>query len=425
MTNNHLPPMLAVRQKFPPSRPLDIRATVQQEFDRARLPIKPGAQIAVALGSRGITNLQVIAASVIAALESAGAKPFIVPAMGSHGGATPEGQVELLAEYGITESHLKVPIRSAMEVERLAVTEEGHDVFFSAEALRADGILVVNRVKPHTDFASTSLGSGLLKMMVVGLGKRIGAANYHRTSVHLGFEAVIRKFARVILRDAPILGGLAIVEDQFHQPARLTLLARDEMEQREGELFAEAKGLMPKLPFDEIDLLIVDRIGKNISGSGMDPNIIGRGIHGYLTSLQTQRQMQPVIRRLFVRDLTPETHGNAIGIGLADFTTTRLVRAMDAQKTYINSLTSLSLASAKIPIHFETDREAITQALASLAVPDISQTRIVRIADTLSLEKVAVSQAYEKEFQNRTDLEVISPFEEMKFDSKANLPPLA
>jgi len=424
MTDNHIPRMMRVRQKFPASRPLDIRATVQQEFARARLPIKPGAQIAVAVGSRGITHLQTIVASVLEVLKSAGTKPFIVPAMGSHGGATPEGQVELLAEYGITESHLQVPIRSNMEVERLAVIEDGFDVFFSAEALRADGILVVNRVKPHTDFASTSLGSGLLKMLVVGLGKRTGAANYHRTSVHLGFEPVIRKFARVILQSAPILGGLAIVEDQFHQTARLTLLAREEMEEREGELFAEAKRLMPKLPFDDIDLLIVDRIGKNISGSGMDPNIIGRGIHGYLTSLQTQRQMHPVIRRLFVRDLTPETHGNAIGVGLADFTTTRLVGAMDPQKTYINSLTSLSLASAKIPIHFETDREAITQALASLAVADISRTRIVRIADTLSLEKVAVSQAYEPEFQRRSDLEVLNPPEEMKFDSQANLLPL-
>src|SRR5262245_1110296 len=423
MTTNPLPLMMAVRQKFPASRPLDIRAAVQQEFDRTRLGIKPGAQIAVAVGSRGITNLQAIVASVLEVLKSAGAKPFIVPAMGSHGGATAEGQVELLAEYGINESHLQVPIRSSMEVERLAVTEDGLEVFFSAEALRADGILVINRVKPHTDFASTSLGSGLLKMMVVGLGKRTGAANYHRTSVHFGFEPVIRKFARVILQSAPILGGLAIVEDQCHQVARLAVLARDEMEQREGDLFAEAKGLMPKLPFDDIDLLIVDRIGKNISGSGMDPNITGRGIHGYLTSLQTQRQMRPVIRRLFVRDLTAETHGNAIGIGLADFTTTRLVRAMDPQKTYINALTSLSLASAKTPIHFETDREAISQALASLAVADTSRTKIVRIADTLSLEKVAVSRAYESEFQGRSDLEVLNSPSEMKFDHQSNLLP--
>jgi hypothetical protein len=344
--------------------------------------------------------------------------------MGSHGGATSEGQIELLAEYGITEAQMQAPIRAAMEAERLGETDEGIDVYFSAEALRADGIVVVNRVKPHTDFSSNSLGSGLLKMMVVGLGKRTGAANYHRTAIHKGFEPVIRKFAEVILRSAPILGGLAIVEDQFHQTVRLAVVPRDEMEQREAELFLEAKRLMPKLPFDDIDLLIVDRIGKNISGSGMDPNITGRGIHGYSSSFREQAPLKPVIRRLFVRDLTPETHGNAIGVGLADFTTTRLVKAMDPQKTYINSLTSLSLNSAKIPIHFATDREAVESALASLARPDNSAAKVVRIADTLSLEKVELSEGYETALDGRSDLEVIRGSEEMKFDTQANLLPL-
>ena len=356
-------------------------------MEKVRPRLKPGGRVAVAVGSRGISHLQTIVASVLDLLKAAGAQPFIVPAMGSHGGATPQGQTDLLAEYGVTEQQLRVPIHAAMEVERLGATEDGVDVFFSAEALRADGVVVINRVKPHTDFGG-ALGSGVLKMMVVGLGKRIGAANYHVASTRLGYEHVLRTIARVTLRSAPILCGIGIVENQFHETARLAVLPAEEMERREEELFAEAKRLMPRLPFDDIDLLIVDRIGKNISGAGMDPNITGRGVHGYSSMMSGAEGPTPRVRRLFVRDLTPETHGNGIGIGLADLTTSRLVRALDKDVTYINALTSLSPNSAKIPIHFETDGEAIAQALTSLGLPDARHAKVVRIADTLSLEKL-------------------------------------
>jgi hypothetical protein len=412
--------MMLVRQKFPASAPVDVRGTLAMEFAAVAGRIKPGSRIAVGVGSRGITNLQTIVASVLENLKAAGAQPFIVPAMGSHGGATPEGQKELLAEYGITEAALGVSIHAGMDVEKLGITPDGVDVVFSAEALKADGVAVVNRVKPHTDFQSDTLGSGLLKMLVVGLGKRVGAANYHVSSSRFGYEHVIRTSARITLGKAPILFGLAIVENQFHDTARLAVVLPEDIERREGELFAEAKRLMPRLPFDDIDLLIVDRLGKNISGSGMDPNVIGRSLHGY-SALLGERNGKPSIRRIVVRDLTPESHGNATGLGLADFTTTRLVRQMDGRVTYLNSLTALSLQSAKIPIHFETDREVVAAALQSLAIRDATQAKVVRIQDTLSLERMEASASYVENVGERSDLEVISEPAEMEFDANGLL----
>jgi len=423
MLTNHLPRIVTVRQKFPASPAVDIAATLREQFARVLGKIKPGALIAVAVGSRGITNLEAIVTAVIEILKSARAQPFIVPAMGSHGGATPEGQKEILAEYGITEERLKVPIEAAMEVERLGVTEDGVDAYFSVAARQAEGVIIVNRIKPPTDFGGV-LGSGVFKMIVVGLGKRVGAANFHIAASRLGYERVLRTIARVTLGSAPILGGVAIIENQLHQTAKLAVLTADEFEAAEAKLFAEAKAFMPRLPFDDIDLLIVDRIGKNISGAGMDPNITGRWVDGYSPVLSGETRGAPVVRRLLVRELTPESHGNAIGIGLADVTTTRLVQAMDKRATYINALTSLTPNSAKIPIHFGTDRECVAQALASLGLGDISQAKVMRIADTLSLEKLAVSEPYAELIRGRADLELIDPLDEMKFDKSDQLLPL-
>jgi hypothetical protein len=415
------PRMMLVRQKFPSAAPVDIRGTLAKEFALAKGRIQPGARIAVGVGSRGITNLQTIVACVLENLKAAGAQPFIVPAMGSHGGATPEGQKELLSEYGITEAALGVPVHAGMDVEKLGITPDGVDVVFSAEALKADGVVVVNRIKPHTDFLSDTLGSGLMKMLVVGLGKRVGAANYHVSSSRFGYEHVIRTSARITLGKAPILFGVAIVENQVHDTARLAVVVPEELERREGELFVEAKRLMPRLPFDDIDLLIVDCLGKNISGSGMDPNIIGRSLHGY-SALLGERNGKPSIRRILVRDLTPESHGNATGVGLADFTTTRLVKQMDTRVTYLNSLTALSLQSAKVPIHFETDREVVAAALQSLALHDATQAKVVRIQDTLSLERMAVSESYAESVRQRSDLEALNQPAALKFSPDGDLP---
>ena len=243
-----------------------------------------------------------------------------------------------------------------------------------------------------------------------------------RLPSRFGYEHVIRTSSRITLRSAPILSGVAIVENQFHDTARLAMVLPEDMERREGELFVESKRLMPRLPFDDIDLLIVDRIGKNISGSGMDPNVIGRSLHGYSAQL-SERGSKPSIRRILVRDLTPESHGNAVGVGLADFTTTRLVRQMDARVTYLNALTALSLQSVKIPIHFETDWDAVAAALQSLAMRDTTKARVVRIQDTLSLERVAMSESYAEIVRQRSDLEVIGEPEAMRFDTSESLPP--
>jgi len=415
-----LPRMIRVRQNFPQSPPLDIRATLHAEFAKVRSRVKPGARIAVGVGSRGLTNLRQIVSAVLENLLGAGAQPFIIPAMGSHGGATSEGQREVLAGYGITENAMGVPIRSSLEVRQVGTSAEGAPVFCSVDALAADGIVLVNRVKPHTDFTGT-LGSGVLKMCVIGLGKHAGATAMHVLASHIGHEKAIRGMADVILATAPILCGVAILENQFHDTAQLTVLPREEIATAEESLLATARKLMPLLPFDEIDLLIVDRLGKNISGAGMDPNVTGRWVQGYSASLMREHRPAPFIRRIFVRDLTPETHGNAIGIGLADVTTTRLVRSIDQRATAVNALTALTPNSAKIPIAFDTDREAIERSLASLALPDPGAARIVRVRDTLSLANLEVSESFGAEVRRWADLTTLTAPAEMEFDAEGNL----
>ena len=415
------PRMVRIRQNFPVLPPLDVRSTLAREFEPIRARVKPGARIAVAVGSRGIANLETIVATVIALLKEAGAAPFIIPAMGSHGGATPEGQAGVLATYGITEQSMGAPVRASLEVRQIGVSEHGVPVFCSVEAMQADGVVVINRVKPHTDFVG-EMGSGLLKMCVVGLGKRVGAATMHGAAMRIGYEPAIRGLARVIEREAPLLCGVAILEDQFHRTARLAVVPRGEFEPAELRLFAEARRLMPLLPFEEIDLLIVDRLGKNVSGAGMDPNVIGRGVHGYTSELGRGGRRAPFIRRIFLRDLTPETHGNAIGLGMADVTTTRVVRAMDLRKTYINALTSLTPQSAKIPIHFDTDREALELTLESLALEDVGTARVVRIPNTLEVEILDVSESLLGDVRSRADLVVVGEPQDLAFDAAGNLP---
>lgn len=414
------PRMARVRQRFDAPAGVEAREAAHGEMARLKSGIRRGAQIAIAVGSRGITDIRPIVEAVIDEVRGSGAAPFVIPAMGSHGGATPEGQREILAEYGLSEKELGVPVQPSMDTQVIGATADGVEINWSAEAMRADGIIVINRIKPHTDFQSDSIGSGVLKIMVVGLGKRAGAAAYHAASTRFGYEHMLRTIARVVVQRAPILGGLAIVENQLHQTARVAALLPQEMEAREAELFREAARLMPKLPTDDIDLLIVDRIGKNISGSGMDPNITGRWVHGYSTMLSgANGGAGPRVRRLFVRDLTPETHGNGIGIGLADLTTTRLVKALDARKTYINALTSLTPNCAKIPIHFDTDREAISMALGSLAMEDTHKARIVRIADTLTLDQLEISEAGLQPPPPR--VEPVAEAKDMEFDAAGNL----
>jgi len=258
-------------------------------------------------------------------------------------------------------------------------------------------------------------------MCVIGLGKRTGAAAMHRTASRIGHERAIRDMAGVLLRHAPILGGLAILENQFHETARLVAIPHAEMETAEDALVIEARGLMPLLPFEEIDLLIVDRLGKNISGSGMDPNVTNRWVSGYLTTLMRPDPSSPFVRRIFVRGLTPESHGNGIGIGLADVTTTRLVRELDLRVTGINALTSLTPNTAKVPIAFDTDREAIALTLESLALDDPATANVVRIADTLSVVEMDVSEALWASVRGNPQLTALGELRELPFDAEGNL----
>lgn len=417
---NPLPRMLRVRQEFSRPPPFDVRAAVAAEFAKLRPAIPRGARIAVGVGSRGITNLPAIVSAVVEELRAAGAEPFIIPAMGSHGGATPDGQREVLAGYGVSEVAMGVPIRPSLDVREVGTTEEGAPVYCSVEALAADGIVLVNRIKPHTDFQGR-IGSGLLKMAVVGLGKQRGAAAMHRAASWVGHERAIRAMAGVLIREAPLLGGLAILENQFHETARLVAIRREEMATAEDALCREACSLMPLLPFEEIDLLIVDWLGKNISGSGMDPNVTNRWVQGYVGGLSREGRPAPFIRRIFVRGLTEESHGNAIGIGLADVTTTRLLRAMDTAVTNINALTSLTPQTAKIPIAFDSDREAIERTLVSLAMDDVTAARVVRIESTLALAEMEISEALWDEVKGRPTLTRLREPREMEFDGEGNL----
>lgn len=419
------PKMAEVRQQYPASPPLNFPVLLKRQFaeTNALAGITPGMKIAVGVGSRGIANLREIVHVVLEALRSAGASPFIVPAMGSHGGATPEGQENVLAEYGITRETMGVPIASSMDVVSIGKTAGGLDIPFSAAALEASGIVVVNRIKPHTDFRG-NLGSGLQKMLAIGLGKHAGASSAHREASRFGHEAVIRERAKAILAAAPVLCGVAILEDQNHQTADVRVVAAERIREEEDGLFARACALMPRLPLEEIDLLIVDRIGKEISGTGMDTNVIGRDILEYSTSLRDGSSIKPHIFRIFVRELTEATKGNGIGIGLADFTTSRAVRALDLRYTYVNAITSLGLLPAKIPIYFESDREVLENAISSLAAASPATLRIVRIADTLNLSRLLVSEAGLKFLDGQAGLTITGAPRSMEFDREGNLYPL-
>jgi len=420
----HFPKMLEMGQSYPPSRKLDFYTLIKEQFAQQGLreQVKPGMRIALGVGSRGITNLKEIVKATLSVLIEAGARPFIVPAMGSHGGATAEGQIQVLAEYGVTPESTGVPIEASMAVKKIGSAFDGVDVVFSVPAFEANGVVVLNRVKPHTDFRGT-LGSGVQKMMVIGFGKQVGANNAHRAAAHMGYEVVLREIARVILGAAPIFCAIALVEDQNHQTAEIEVLRPENIVRGEGRLFKKAEGLLARLPFDEIDLLIIDRIGKDISGSGMDTNVIGRDIDGYKSTLHSPSRVTPRVSRIFVRDLTPASNGNGIGIGMADFTTARFVKALNLQYTYMNALTSLGMLGAKIPIYFDTDRDAIEAALASLAAPNPEKVRVVRIADTLNLERFQVSEGCVGATNGHPGVTTAGVARDMGFDAAANLLP--
>ena len=412
--------MYRIRQTFDQTSVGDIAEAVREELTKLSLQktVRSGDRVAITAGSRGILNIALILKVIVEHLKTLGARPFLFPAMGSHGGATAEGQVALLKHYQVTEDFIGAPILSSMEVREIGKTEQGLPIFIDQNAFQANHIVVVNRIKPHTKFKGP-VESGLMKMMAIGMGKQKGADLYHKAAIEHPFPKIILDAAKVVLGKTPILFGLGIVENGYDQTAKIAGLKPDEIEVKEKDLLSLAKQMMPKLPFDEIDLLIVDEMGKDISGIGIDPNVTGRN-----RDITGTFPHPTHVKRLFVRDLTSLSNGNATGIGLADLTTRRLVEKINLQATYMNCITGISLEKASIPMYFETDQEAIRVALGSTGLTPPDRSRIVRIKNTLHLDEVEVSEAYVGELEKKSDLKILEGPYPMVFDSSGNLPAL-
>ncbi|MFQ5846226.1 MAG: lactate racemase domain-containing protein [Candidatus Methylomirabilales bacterium] len=414
-----LPRMLFIEtRRRGPACPHAARATERALKDLALAErIRPGQRVAVTAGSRGIAEIPTIMKAVAAGLRQLKAEPCIIPAMGSHGGGTAEGQRQVLALYGITEETMGAPILSSMEVSEVGLTPEGIPVYLDKHASAADGILVLNRVKPHTGFAG-KIGSGLLKMTAFGLGKHRGALTCHEAVMQYGYERVIRAVSAVLLQRAPIVGGIAILENSDGGLAKVVAVPVEALISAEERLFRQASRWAPRLPFDALDLLIIDEMGKDVSGTGMDTNVIGRRF-----SLVEKPPPRPRIARIFVRGLTTGTRGNANGIGLAEFTTERLVRAMDRGTTYTNSLTARTPEHSRLPMAFVSDREVLEAALRTVREADPTSARIVRIKNTLELKTMVVSEPLLPEIRQRRDLALRSEPKDIRFDADGNLLP--
>jgi hypothetical protein len=411
------PKMYRIRQRFDDIRVKDIRETVRAELGGLSWSaIQPGHRVAITAGSRGIADIAEILRAIVEFLKSLGADPFLFPAMGSHGGATAAGQVAMLEQLGVTEASVKAPIISSMEVAELGTTENNVSVFMDKNALTADHIVVVNRIKSHTKFKAP-IESGLMKMMAIGMGKQKGAELYHKAAVQDTFFKIITDAARLVLKKTPVICAVAILENAYGETAKITALKTGEIESREKDLLLLSKKMMAKLPFNEIDLLIIDEMGKDISGVGIDPNITGRN-RDLLGVFPHPAQ----VKRLFVRDITDRSKGNATGIGLADITTQRLVDKIDYAATYKNCITGISPEKAAVPMHFGNDREAIEVALGSIGLIPAKKSKIVRIKNTLRLDTAEVSEAYAETFQQRPDLEIIGGPYRMEFNGENNLP---
>jgi hypothetical protein len=412
------PRMIRVRQKFDAGRISDVPAEVHAQLATLRLgqKIRTGQSVAITAGSRGIAHIDQIVRAAVDHVKSLGAIPFIVPAMGSHGGGTAAGQTQILEHYGITPEKMGCELRASMETVIVDRTPQGIPVHFDKHASQADHVLIVGRIKPHTGFVG-DVESGLHKMMLIGLGKHEGAKIYHRAIADYSFMEIITAVAASVIEKCRVVGGIGIVENAYDETALIEAVPPDMFLQRETELLKLATKWLPRLPFAYCDLLIIDRIGKNISGTGMDTNVIGRKYNDHAATERDNVRC----KRIFVRSLTEETHGNATGIGMAEFTNQRTVDATDRRITAINCITGLHPTAAMIPIAFETDSEAISNALHTCGLVEPPQSKVIQIQDTLHLAEVLVSEAYLPQIAERADLEQISEPANMAFDPSGNL----
>src|SRR5579862_9010438 len=416
------PRMLRVRQTFDAQRLADVGGEVQRQLGQLKLAgkVRPGQTVAVTVGSRGIANIPVITKAICDHVRGLGGKPIIIPAMGSHGGGTAAGQREIIESYGVTEEYTGAEIRSSMETVIVDRTPQGIPVHFDRNALECDHVIVCGRVKPHTGFVG-EIESGLHKMMLIGLGKHAGAKIYHRAILDYSFREIIQAVAAIVLEKCKVLCGVAIVENAYDQTALIEAVPPEKFYEREKELLLLSRKWMPRLPFKEIGLLIVDEIGKNISGSGMDTNVIGRKFLGNAD----EGRDEYCCKRIFIRGLTEETHGNACGIGLAEFTNRRTVEQMDVNITRINALTGGHPTAAAVPVTYDTDREVLEAALQTVGLDEPENSKVVQISNTLQVADVLVSEAYLSEVERRSDLEILEGPFEMEFDSEGYLLPVA
>ncbi|MCL5046843.1 MAG: nickel-dependent lactate racemase [Actinobacteria bacterium] len=414
-----LPRMVRVRQVFPRPKEVSFEGAVRREISRPEIVslIKPGSRIAIGAGSRGVAGIFPIIRETVRALKELGARPFVVPAMGSHGGATADGQREVLESYGITEESIGAPVVSSMEVVRLGETPSGIPVHFDRNAYEADAVIPINRVKLHTDFRGP-VESGLCKMLTIGFGKHKGATALH-TQGFDRFDKLIPQAAEVVLARAPVAFGLAVIENAYEEVARIQAVPANDILRVEPLLLREATSLMAKILFDPIDVLVVDEMGKDISGSGMDPNINGRFSIQGKGSLSPR--VGPRVTRIAVLDLTEKTHGNATGIGDADVVTRRLVDKINYDFTYVNCITSTVLERGRIPITLENDHQAIVVAVRSCSRTEPSHARIVRIKNTLETSEIMISEPMLEEARRMGNIEALGDPEPMTFDSAGNL----
>jgi hypothetical protein len=392
----------------------NIARALEEELNALdlRALVKPGARIAITAGSRGVANIDAILKQLVSTLIDLGAKPFFIPAMGSHGGGTAEGQLEILRSLHITEENMGAPIHSSMEVVEIGRSRFGFPVFVDKFASEADGIIVLNRIKPHTEFEGP-IESGLMKMMAIGMGKHRGCLEVHKQTVKFGYRDVIPEIGKIIRDKLPILFGIGIVENIYDKTALIKAILPEHFEAEESRLLAKAKILMARLPFENIDVLVIDQMGKNISGTGMDTNVIGRIM--FTGEAEPER---PKITRIVVLDLTPESHGNAIGVGLADYTTERLLGKTDRKVTATNAITAMTPEKGRMPIALETDRAAVEAALVTIGAVEPENARLIHIKNTLEMSELHISQALFEQIGGRRDLDLIRELGPLSFDER-------
>ena len=412
-------PLLLVKQHFPDRALKDIPGQVRSQLESAGFGanLKPGARVAIGVGSRGIHNISTIVKAIVDYWKAKGAQPFLFPAMGSHGAATAKGQADVLAHYGIDEKSMGCPVISQLEVVSLGKTADGIEAFMDRMAFESDGVMLVNRVKWHTDYAG-KIESGLFKMMAIGLGKFAGAQRYHTYAYKLGLENVIRTVGRQVLASGKILGGLAILEDANHNTAQLTAVPVQDMEQKEEELLATVKTWMGRIPFD-LDILILDEIGKNISGAGMDTKVVNRSVHGLYNPWDTA----PRIERVFIRGISDLSYHNGVGLGMADVVHKRLIDEIDWTPTQINSLTASTPAAIRTPVYFDQDRTCLEKIAPTVGKLDIADVTMGWVRNSAEINLIALTANLREQIESTPNLEIVGALD-WPFDGKGNLPGL-